>query len=214
MVKIWYPVTSPKLNDKDLKKLQVLQSLGVNNLILENKVENQEKLEQLGFDVAEKGSLKLNDAFSELLKSEMEDHQENLEEFIQKAEKLNKDDVIAVTSANDDKEILFQEFAFVLTLGVNAVLPDVLTDKKDTLNWNKLQSLLEFVKDNNELLTSADTKLSLTEDNLIKVERKVSNGESTAYFNVSLRALGFNSVFKVIQNYLVGQLLPKGVIIK
>lgn len=214
MVKIWYPVKSTKLTDKELKKLQILQSLGVNNLILESKDENQEKLEELGFDVTEKDSLKLNTDFSDLLKSEMEGHQENLEELIKKAEQLDKDEIIPVTSDNNDKEVLYQELAFVLTLGVDAILPEVLTEKSDKITWNKIQSLLEFVKENNELLTIAATKLSLTEDNLIKVERKADNGEITAYFNVSTRALGFNSVSEVIQNYLVGQLLPKGVIIK
>lgn len=136
-----------------------------------------------------------------------------------------------LTEANNDENLAFQALAFMflqtgspcIYYGTEMAMtgendPDCRKpmdwSKKGGQMWKKVSRLIKFRHDHEDALSSGITHLSVTPKGLIKVERIGKDETVVGYFNTSDNALGFNSVADLYQNYLVGQLLPEGFIIR
>lgn len=118
-----------------------------------------------------------------------------------------------VKAGDVDGQTLFQALAMIFVLPGEVVIPAGVEEKVDSQSWRHLADLIKLRKANLDAIEDGSLNISVTEGDLIKIKRQ-KDKSLIAYFNTTSDALGFNSVADWIQNYLVGQLLPKGVVIK
>lgn len=209
MERIWYEV-----NDIENTALSELRELGIDGLYLKDnfngdidQLKTEAKLS--GLDVTFAKAKPFNNNLANLILNELRSESQIKVEFTSIMEKeLNNDKLIGLTQSTIDRQlILFQAVALMALLPGDLLIPAQLEEKKDSQSWRKLKTLINLRK---KYKTSEESKLNVTEDNLLRIKR----GKLIGYFNTTPNALGFNSRSIWIQNYLVGQLLPKGVVIK
>lgn len=209
MEKVWYEV-----NEINKPPLSDLKELGFDGLYINDdfngdvdQLKSEAKL--TGLDVMFAKDKAFNDKLANLILEELKNESQIKIEFTSIMEKeLHNDKLIGLTqSAIGRQLILFQAVALMALLPGDLLIPAQLEEKKGSQSWRKLKALISLRK---KYKTSEESKLNVTEDNLLRIKR----GKLIGYFNTTPNALGFNSENIWIQNYLVGQLLPKGVVIK
>ena len=212
MEKIWYPIfeKEQQVSVKNLKDLgidglyigrKLSKDIDINELKSEAKNSNLEVVSEndtlinhnLTTTIIDglNGSLQLENEFVIKVKNELDN------------KKING----LLDIKNIDSLIAFQALALMSLLPGQLLIPTGLEKNLNSQTWDKLKKLLNLRK-KYELINKVE--ISITEDSLLRVRR----GKLIGYFNTNTHALGFNSKSIWIQNYLVGQLLPKGVVIK
>ena len=209
MEKIWYEV-----NDEKRASLNDLKELGIDGLYLKNDFNGdvdqlKDKAKRLGLEVIFAQNNPFNNKLADLILDELRNESQIRIEFTSIMEReMNNNKLIGLTQNIIDKQlILFQALALMSLLPGDLLIPAQLEKKRDSQSWRKLKALISLRK---KYKTNEESKLNVTEDNLLRIKR----GKLVGYFNTTPNALGFNSRSIWIQNYLVGQLLPKGVVIK
>lgn len=209
MEKIWYEV-----NDEKRDSLNDLKELGIDGLYLKNDFNGdvdqlKDKAKRLGLEVTFAQDNPFNNKLADLILDELRNESQIRIEFTSIMEReMNNNKLIGLTQNIIDKQlILFQALALMSLLPGDLLIPAQLEKKRDSQSWRKLKALISLRK---KYKTNEESKLNVTEDNLLRIKR----GKLIGYFNTTPNALGFNSRSIWIQNYLVGQLLPKGVVIK
>lgn len=209
MEKIWYEV-----NDEKRASLNDLKELGIDGLYLKNDFNGdvdqlKDKAKRLGLEVTFAQDNPFNNKLADLILDELRNESQIRIEFTSIMEReMNNNKLIGLTQNIIDKQlILFQALALMSLLPGDLLIPAQLEKKRDSQSWRKLKALISLRK---KYKTNEESKLNVTEDNLLRIKR----GKLIGYFNTTPNALGFNSRSIWIQNYLVGQLLPKGVVIK
>lgn len=211
--KIWYQVKPADFESEE--KLGEIKDLGVEGLYIDWDIESrqQEKAKRMGFELVYSDPA-LNCDLTKAIKKHLIDHQSSAQELVSlfnnEKDKLQENLTLIV---GDDPQNLFQELALVFLVGANPVIPNSLLADDHSQDWDKVSALLELKSKNKSMFEKRNVKITVTENGLIEVVL-TGNKKITGYFNTSLDALGFNSQADVLQNYLVGQLLPKGVVIK
>ncbi|WP_297816128.1 hypothetical protein [uncultured Lactobacillus sp.] len=211
--KIWYQVKPADFDTE--QRLSEIKDLGVEGLYVDWEIsQNQQaKAKKMGFELVYTDPA-LNCNITKAIKKHMIDHQMSAQELVtllnQEKDGL-KNNLTSILG--QDLQSLYQELALIILVAQNPVIPNELLADDHSQDWDKVAALLELKAKNKDLFADRNLKITVTENGLIEVILS-GNKTITAYFNTSLDALGFNSQADVIQNYLVGQLLPKGIVIK
>ena len=205
--KIWYQGSID-----DGLTLNDVKELGVDGIYLTHNLKNQDEAgkqaRKLGLEVRDQDELPFNQELTQVVLTELTNPAIPDVGFPEKIQKLlNTDEVNGLLNPSEEDQLLqMQALALMALLSGQLVIPANLINEKDSQNWRQIQKLITLRKAQNNL----PSRINITENNLIELQKD----KLTGYFNTSSAALGFNSVSSLIQNYLVGQLLPKGVVIR
>ncbi len=211
--KIWYQAKPTDF--KKAERLSEIKDLGIEGLYIDWNVSPHEQdiAKKIGFELVYSDPA-LNCDITKVIKKHIIDHEISAQELVntlnQKKDEL-KGNLTSVKG--QDLQAVYQELALIVLIASNPVIPNSILADDHSQDWDKVASLLELKLKNKGLFANHNLKITVTESGLIEVILS-ANKTITGYFNTSLDALGFNSPADVIQNYLVGQLLPKGVVIK
>ncbi|MBD5432425.1 MAG: hypothetical protein HDR42_02910 [Lactobacillus sp.] len=209
MEKVLYQVTNKKaLSLKDLKELGI-DGLYVNNTVSKDLARLKKEAKSNNLEVISAKEFPFNQELATTILNELTHSSAKKFTFVSKVENELDNQKINGLENNTfaDQLILFQALALMSLLPGQLLIPAGLEGKRDSPSWDKLKGLLSLRK---KYEFNGKSKINITENNLLEVK----HGKLIGYFNISSNALGFNSTSKWIQNYLVGQLLPKGVVIK
>lgn len=211
--KIWYQI-APTDETSAIAKLADLKELGISGILAPAEVSPDLKT------AAEKVGLELKITSSELssataaINQHVIEDEISVDEMVTELNHANFDaEGLLILTPSADHQLAYQALAMAFLLPGQPVINAGLEGEKDSQDWQKVQALIDFRNANETLFQESGKRISVTENGLVKIVRS-GNKKVTGYFNTSKDALGFNSVATIIQNYLVGQLLPKGVVIK
>lgn len=124
--------------------------------------------------------------------------------------KESQAEISELLSKEDDLQRKFLMLAFI------AVVDGTKYEGKDLSEelQMRVDRLNEYVDEYQELLTNGDITISGPERELVVVKRINDNHELESYFNSTKGAIGLEKQADILQNYLVGQLLSNGFVIK
>lgn len=124
--------------------------------------------------------------------------------------KESQAEISELLSKEDDLQRKFLMLSFI------AVVDGTKYEGKDLSEelQMRVDRLNEYVDEYQELLTNGDITISGPERELVVVKRINDNHELESYFNSTKGAIGLEKQADILQNYLVGQLLSNGFVIK
>ncbi|QNQ81232.1 hypothetical protein [Lactobacillus sp. PV034] len=205
--KVLYQISA---NDK--LSIEDLKDLGVDGVyltdVLTDKDEIMKQAQEAGLDIIEQKNLPINQDLTNMILNELRAPAKPKLDFLGKVNQLLKSEYASglLNLGDDDKLLQMQALAMLALLADQLVVPANLIGEKDSQERRQIKKLINLKKSQ----TAGSSIIHITENDLIEIQK----GKLTGYFNTSATALGFNSTSSWIQNYLVGQLLPKGVVIK
>lgn len=124
--------------------------------------------------------------------------------------KESQDEISELLSKEEDLQRKFLLLAFI------AVVDGTKYEGKDLSKelQMRVDGLNEYIDEYRDLLTNGDITISGPERELVVVKRVDDTHELESYFNPTKGAIGLEKQADILQNYLVGQLLSNGFVIK
>lgn len=124
--------------------------------------------------------------------------------------KESQDEISELLSKEEDLQRKFLLLAFI------AVVDGTKYEGKDLSKelQMRVDGLNEYIDEYRDLLTNGDITISGPERELVVVKRVDDAHELESYFNPTKGAIGLEKQADILQNYLVGQLLSSGFVIK